>query len=141
MPTDLRNWPWGAITAAIEAIRRRHYTRPWPRHPPHFETWLRPEELDDILREEFYFEGVLFSYDYEGQDVELRRPAGRPGDFQKELHFRGYWDDDRNVTVGNAHTETSRYEHKQQHIDEDHLDWETGKELMEEVLREAEELY
>ena len=141
MPTDLTRYPWDAITAGVEAVKRKYYTIDWPDHRPHVDANMSPEDVEWALRVHFNFEGVLFSYNYDGQEVELRRPAGLSDEgLQRELHYRGKWDPDKEVTTGVAHVEYSRYEHKQRHIDSNDLDWEGGKERMADIFDEAEDL-
>lgn len=124
----LRSIPYKPLKRLIRAIRIRYYTVPWPEDVPSTIIEDDPESFEAVLRNWYGFEGMLLSYRYEGEALNLRRPAGEDSQSrQRELHIRAREVDDGLEVIG--HVEASRYEHKTAHIEEDGLRWLEGDEL------------
>ena len=120
----LETIPYRPLTAVIRAIRLRFYTFPWPDEAPSIIIEDDAEGLEEVLRNWYGFEGMLLSYRYEDEVLNLRRPAGEgTQDRQQELHVRARPAPDDNGLEVIAHREASRYEHKRAHIDEVDLRW------------------
>ena len=134
----LKKIPWKDVKATLGMIRRRYYTVEWPEHRRHAVTFFEPDDFERRLRDYHNFEGVLLSYDYERQEIELRKPIGYRGDIQRELHLRGRWNDKQFVTEIVAHTEASRYEHKTEHIESEDIDWQEGHQMMLDLISDIE---
>ena len=114
--------PYRPLKRLVRAIRLRYYTVPWPEDAPSITIEDDAENLEEILRNWYGFEGVLLSYRYAGEVVNLRRPAGEgTDDRQQELHVRARPVDGGLEVI--AHREASRYEHKRAHIEEIDLRW------------------
>ena len=125
--------PYRPLKRLVRAIRIRYYTVPWPDDVPTYETTsVGPGSLEEHLRRHEAYEGMLISYRYEGEEMNLRRPAGTDEDGrQLELHIRGRTVDRDGAPFAQycAHLEPSRYEHKTAHIEEDGLEWLTEDEI------------
>ncbi|WP_395166335.1 hypothetical protein [Natrinema pallidum] len=126
----LETIPYRPLTRLLREIRIRYYTHPWPDEAPSITIEDDAESFEDLLRNWFDFEGMLLSYRYEGEVVNLRRPAGEgTKDRQQEIHLRARPVDGEDALEVIAHREASRYEHKRAHIDEVDLRWLSEDEL------------
>jgi len=115
--------PYRPLKQLVRSIRLRYYTVPWPEDAPSITIEDDADSLEDILRNWYGFEGMLLSYRYAGEVMNLRRPAGEgTDDRQQELHVRARPAGDNTLEVI-AHREASRYEHKRAHIEEIDLRW------------------
>lgn len=118
MLTDiLPDLPYRPLKRLVRTIRIRYATIPWPDRPA-IVVDVPADELERQLRDSGW-EGMLLSYHYEGEELNLRRPAGvdPETDMQLEDHVRGRPTEDGLELI--AHREASRYEHKTAHIDPD----------------------
>lgn len=98
------------------------------------------EELDSELRTRCFESVDIYSYEYEGEVLNLRRPNGlrrnpRDGDLvPMELHVRSFDTDlDGKVWVL-AHDEASRFEAWGDHYKETVFSWDRGTEHTKELL-------
>ena len=124
------------FTRLVEWIRRTYFNRPWPDRP-RLLIDADVGELERWLREERRFEGTPYTYEYEGEVLNLRAPWGLDDrGRQRELHVRAREiDGPMGATLEViTHTELSRYEHKQEHIDGVGLDWSEGRVAMRGIL-------
>lgn len=123
--THLRKLPYVQMIRLLDWIKKRLYTVEWP-YEKDGVVFIPPEgeDMDTLLREKAGFEGSHLSYDYEGQEFDLRKPYGlSPDGMQMELHVRGkHISEDEIHAV--PHLEPSRYEHHEAHISGNHVDWE-----------------
>lgn len=134
----LEDVPWPLLRRWIAAIRRRYFTVPWPDDAPALVVVQPPGDLEHRLRTQEAFEGTPYSYRYEGAVLDLRRPWGLHADGGPlELHVRGRPLEDGAKTLLVAHVEYSRYECKQRHVDQEHVDWRAGQAAMGEILQDA----
>lgn len=122
--------PFRLIKRAIRWVRVEHFTVPWPEDVPTL-VWSSEDDvaLEWRLRAGHHWEGVPFSYHYEGECLNLRRPAGLD-DAGRQLadHLRARRRPDGDLEVI-GHREASRYEHREDHIDEVGLRWLDKREL------------
>lgn len=126
------------ITRTIDFVRMRWFTRSWPENRPHFavRTDLDAEEFEQVLRNDLVLEGVQFTFNYEGEIINLRGPYGTRNGYQREIHVRFRpWE---HGFEGNCHTEKSRYEHKDEHYAGKELDWQEGYSDMVKLLEELD---
>ena len=129
--------PLNLFTRLVEWTRRTYFKRPWPDRPRLLIDG-DAASLDRWLREEWSFEGTPYTYEYEGEALNLRSPWGLDAlGRQRELHVRAREiDGAMGATLEViAHTELSRYEHKQKHWDGVDLDWDEGQGLMRDIFR------
>lgn len=128
--------PWRLIKRGIAATRRRYYTVDWPGDVPSVLVGADPAGLERRLRECEGFEGTPYSYRYEDEAVNLRRPWGLADTYgPRELHVRGRPLDGGLELI--AHVEPSRYECKHAHIESEHVDWQAGYEALLGIVSEA----
>lgn len=140
---DLGDVPWPLLRRAVDTIRRRYYTIPWPDDVPSLVVVQAPDDLEYRLRVDECFEGSQFSYRYEGEALNLRRPYGIHADGGPlELHVRGrpHGELDEQTELV-AHLEYSRYECRQRHVDEAFVDWQAGTAAMREILQDVVATY
>jgi hypothetical protein len=94
--------------------------------------------LEDTLRAE-YFEGTPAAYDYDGEVLNLRRPAGTQRhpesgrEIPMELHVRAFETAERGLLLL-AHVEASRYEASGEHLREGMLSWDRGRGALASLL-------
>lgn len=105
------------------------FTKEWPEDPPDFHMDEPAEDVEDRLRRKHHYEGMEASFHYKGQVADLRRPEGlTEDDVQLEVHLRAREPvEGESVWIG--HIEASRYEHMDDHIDEDFLRWLNSSEV------------
>ena len=96
---NLERIPYRPLKRLLRVVRIRYYTVDWPEDAPSITIEDDPEGFETVLRNWYGFEGLLLSYHYDGEAVNLRRPE----------------------VIG--HVEPSRYEHKTAHIEGDGLRW------------------
>lgn len=132
----LRDLPFDLLVGTIQAIRRTGpFTVTWKDYP-HIIIDGDSAEIEEYLRNNHHAEGMLLAYYYEGEDFNLRTPWGLDEEGkQLELHFRGKEREDGVEVI--AHMERSRYEHKEDHINEIGFSWSEGSEEMVEIFKES----
>lgn len=131
----IRDIPWETIETAVKAFRIAWFTKPKP-DIDGFVVSETVEDIEDRLRRDFHYEGAPYSYNFEGEILNLRRPEGFHDDgTPMEHHIRGFEHDDGVELL--CQWEASRYEAKEQHLDPDYLYWDEGKEIGIEVMKEA----
>lgn len=133
----LRDLPFDLIVGAIRKIRKTdRFTVPWGNHD-NILINSKPRDIEDYLRNEENFEGMLLAYNYEGEDFNLRLPYGLDSEGkQLELHIRGK-EREKKQTEVIAHLERSRYEHKEDHIKEIGFSWEKGTDEMVKLFEDS----
>lgn len=124
--TMLKKIPYNSILRLIEWAKKHFYTNDWPEDIPTLVISMTAEELEDRLRSK-HFEGIHLSYYYEGQVLNLRRPEFVKDGKQYELHIKAREITDELEVIG--HTELSRYEHQEDHINTVDLEWKDAKYL------------
>lgn len=136
---SLADVPWALVRDGIEIARREWYTKPWPEDVPALVASQPPDDIEYRLRVDECFEGSQFSYRYEGEVLNLRRPYGVHADGgPMELHVRGRpYGDLGEQTELVTHLEFSRYECRQRHIDEEMVDWQAGTAALREILQDV----
>lgn len=128
--TTLRALPLRELVRLHRAIRRRYFAVPWPERAPSVTLEHNPAQIDAVLRGRHHFEpGETFSYHYEGELLNLRRPEGvedvdgRPVQMQGHIRARkapvthiGGWE-------YAAHLEPDPDAHPRLHINEVGFRW------------------
>lgn len=131
----LRDIPWETVDTAIRAFRVAWFTREKP-DVTSFVVSETVEDIEDRLRRDFNYEGSPYSYNYEGEILNLRRPEGVDSDgIPMEHHIRGFEVEDGVEML--CQLEPSRYEAKEEHLSSGAVDWEAGKDIALEVMKEA----
>lgn len=134
--------PWHYFRETLRDLRYAYFDYPRPRGVPAIITDDPVETVERRLREKHHVEGVPYSYYYNREVANLRRPSGRrrhpqTGEMvQMALHLRGFTlADGRTLWI--AHDEPSRYEEQGLHLSETMLSWERGREMCAELFEAA----
>jgi len=118
----------------LRDIRNAYFRKPKADVKQVVVTDLSVEELEAQLRQEAFFEEAEeYTYKYEGEILNLRRPAGVEDGYQMVLHVRGFEHPDGVELL--AHYEISRFNHPQEHLDGTIFRWDEGQLRMETVLQ------
>lgn len=134
--------PWRALKHTVRDVRYRYFDRPRPKGVPAIVADAGSDEIERLLRDDWHFEGVPYSYYYTGEVFGLRRPAGTARhpdsgrEIQMEMHVRGF-DVVDGRTLILPHREASRYEAKKAHSASAALSWHDGVSTMSGVLSNA----
>jgi len=137
--------PWRAIRDVIRDLREQYFGKPRPRGVPGLVVDAKPAALEVQLREAYHFEGAPASYDYAGEDLNLRRPAGEhphPDDgrpIAMELHVRAFETTDGRALVL-TQFEPSRYEEPGPHLRLPSR-WPEGRDRITPILQTADVYY
>lgn len=123
--------PWKSIKLSAHFITTEYFSRPRPKEVPALVVTARKEEVEGVLRAKNYESGDLYSFEYQDEVLNFRRPEGLYGDDEiaSEVHARGFLTNDGRVLVL-AHHEASRYEEWKNHIRGGMLSWERGREIV-----------
>lgn len=133
--------PLRALRQAWGGISAKYFTTARPREVPALLVDAEIDEIEAQLRN-IHFESVdLYSYEYEGEVLNLRRPDGpneklAGGPIPTELHVRFFKTADGRLLCL-AHHEASRFEAWKAHIKETLFSWERGREKFSGVLSAA----
>ncbi|MFB6189351.1 MAG: hypothetical protein ABEI57_05660 [Halapricum sp.] len=116
---SLSRLPWRAIHDVVSRIRRTVFTVPRPDQTL-ITTPLEVAAVADRLQQAAHFEdGWLMSYNYMGEDANLRRPAGtwtKDGrEIQMQLHVRLFARDDGGTDLL-VHYEPAPMQHPKLHL-------------------------
>jgi hypothetical protein len=136
--------PWRATRDIVQELREQYYGRPRPRGVPALLVDADVATLETALRDK-HFEGTPAAYDYNGEVLNLRRPAGvkrhpkTGAEVPMELHPRAFETADSGLLVI-AHLEASRYEATGEHLSEGMLSWETGQGMLASTLHNETDL-
>lgn len=134
--------PWRLFRRMLRDLRYQYFDRPRPTGVPGIITEEPPGEIDTLLRENHHWEGAPYSFYYEDEVENIRRPSGlRPNPETSEpeqmaLHDRMFELADGR-TLHLAHDEASRYEEQGLHLAEAMYSWERGQQLFADALDEA----
>ena len=103
-------------------FRRRYATVSWPDARASIVVDVTPGRLERHLRDHHWEDASGWSLKYEGEILNVRRPAGTDAQGRAmEDHLRARLVDGGTEIV--AHYEPSRWEHKADHVAEDGLTW------------------
>jgi len=136
--------PWRAARDIVQDLREQYYGRPRPKGVPGLLVDAEGATLETALRDH-HFEGTPAAYDYEGEVLNLRRPAGvkrhpKTGvEVPMELHPRAFETAENGLLVI-AHLEASRYEATGEHLSESMLSWEAGQGMLASALHNETDL-
>ncbi|AXR80800.1 hypothetical protein [Natrarchaeobaculum sulfurireducens] len=124
----LQHLPFRRWKATRDALRPVIASTDWPEAPDHVTIDADVETIEAAFRDVHWEDTSGFSIEYDGEVLNLRRPAGRRDDgtpLEDHLRFRNTEDG----LEGNGHREPSRLEAKTQHVDEDGLAWLSTQQL------------
>lgn len=129
----VKQLPWRLMMSVLRLIRNRLYQKKKPDHRQIVAANVTAEELDNLLRNEDYFEEAEeFTYLYEGEVLNLRRPAGIEEDYQMVIHVRGF-EHPQGVEIM-AHYEISRFDSPRDHLNNTIFSREKGQHAMEQTF-------
>jgi hypothetical protein len=133
--------PYRALRDTLRQLGNQYARTDRPRRVPGLlVTDTTAADLEAALRETAHFESVdLYSYQYDGEVCNLRRPAGSVvdpsghGTIPVELHVRAFETADGDLWLL-AHREASRFEAWGAHIRETVFSWDAGRDQTEQLL-------
>lgn len=135
MLETLRRLPLREWQLAKAWFRRRFATVDWPETVPHVTLAISVDVLEEQLRRHHFEDASGWSLKYDGEVLNMRRPAGERADGTPlEDHLRARPNDD-GLEI-NGHVEPNRWEAKEAHVHEDGLTWLSEAELRA-ILEEA----
>lgn len=126
---------WGELADQYGSVER-------PKGVPALLVTGGHDELEQLARANFFESVDDYSYEYEGEVLNLRRGNGifthpRTGEqIPMELHFRTFGIDAEGKVLVLAHHEASRYEDWGDHYAETVMSWDRGQQMMAELLEE-----
>ena len=124
----LQRFPFRYFTLAKAALRRRYATVDWPEYPDHITLTIDAATLEEQLRRHHFEDASGWSLRYDGEVLNMRRPAGRGlEDRPIETHLR-FRETDAGLE-GNGHVEPSRWEANTAHVHEEGMTWLDENEL------------
>ena len=124
----LRRLPFQRWKQTRDALRPVVASTDWPEGPDTVTVDADRDTVEEAFRDVHWEDTSGFSIEYEGEVLNLRRPAGRREDGTPlEDHVRFRETDDG--LEGNGHREPSRLEAKTQHVEEDGLEWLSSQQL------------
>jgi len=123
--------PFRYFRRMLRDFGNRYFGKPRPRGVPGIVVDAGPDELDKAFRPRHYEPAGLFSYQYDGEVLNLRRPddfdpdpvTGEP--VAMENHIRGFALDS-GKTFLLAHYEANRFSETSDHFDAENFSWDTG---------------
>ena len=110
-------------------VRYQYATVEWPDDVPHVRVPNDRDVIEGTLREAHFEDASGWSLRYDGELLNLRRPAGVADDgmpLEDHLRFRPTEDDS---LEGNGHREPSRWEAKTAHVNGEGLEWFSASQL------------
>lgn len=123
--------PYRYFRHLLRDFRNRYFGKSRPRGVPGIVADAGPDELDKALRPRHYEPADLFSYEYDGEVLNLRRPDGFDPDpvtgdpVAMENHIRGFALDS-GKTFLLTHYEANRFSETSDHFDGENYSWERG---------------
>lgn len=119
----------------LRDVRNTFYKVPKPDVQQLVITDVDVDELDSKLRKVYYEEAEEYTYKYDGEILNLRRPAGVEDGYQMVVHVRGFPHPD-GIEV-QVHYEISRFNHPREHLDGTIFKWDEGQRQFEQDLDSA----
>lgn len=131
----VRDIPWRILMKILRGVRNTFYKKEKPDRKQIVVTELSVEELGDVAQNNAHFEELEeYTYFYEGEILNLRRPAGVEDGHQMELHFRVF-EHERGLEIL-VHYEISRFANPRGHLNGTIFSWDEGQSRLEEVFND-----
>jgi len=134
--------PYRAVRQIARDLGDQYFGVRRPRGVPGVVVDVKLDELEAGLRSRHFESADIYSYEYAGEVLNVRRPSGtRPhpesgAEIPMELHVRAFaTNDDRLLLL--AHDEASRVEAWGEHMRETLLSWSRGQ---EDLIQDLDEL-
>jgi hypothetical protein len=124
----VRDIPWKFLLNVLRNVRNTFYKKSKP-DVNQIVVDLAPDELDDRLRNDHYYEDLTeYTYKYRGEVINLRRPAGVEDGYQMVAHVRGFPHEDGLELM--CHYEISRWDAPREHLNGTIYSWDIGEEIL-----------
>lgn len=123
--------PYRHLRHVLRDLRNSYFGKPRPRGVSGIVVNADPKKLNRALRLRHYEDADLFSYDYDGEVLNLRRPEDFDTDpvngdpVAMETHIRGFKLDERGTFLL-THREANRFSDTSDHFDGENFSWERG---------------
>jgi len=136
----VRQVPWKFLMELLREVRNSFYKKDRPDVKQFVLPDVTAEELDTRLREEAYFEEAEeYTYKYEGEILNLRRPAGLMDGYQMACHLRAF-EHEQGLEIL-VHYEVSRFNHPKEHLDGLGFSWDKGEKILTDVFDDLDIKY
>ena len=123
---------WRIVRRLFDSVRKQYFTVSGA--PRQLKLKCTVGELREVLGERHFTNAWELSYQYEGEDLNMRRPLYKHDEYNwYQLHVRGFETEDGYVEV-HAHIELEPTEHPYEHISETNFNTEDGKRRLQSVL-------
>lgn len=121
----LRYVPFRAADGLRYWIRNTFATTEWPEDLEHVTTPIDTFQADSLLQNAHFEDASDWSLKYEGEVLNLRRPAGvDENGIEQEDHLRARYDpEDASALQWAGHREANRYTERHEHVHEIGLEW------------------
>lgn len=137
----LTDIPWKKLRLYFWKLRRKFFTIEVPEK--HTKVVVREKDLDklkDMFRKEHFFVAWPYSYNYEGEVMNIVRPEYSDDEYEYyQLHIRAFPHKDGHVLM--AHYELDPTVYPKEHIKEENLFEPKGVGMMKEILDKNEVNY
>lgn len=121
--------PLRAMQTLWKDLKTQYFTAEQP-DAPGLLVKCTHDELEEVLRERQFESVDLYSYEYEGEVLNMRTPSGLVEGVPQELHVRTF-DTERDGWIRLlVHDEGSRFEAWENHYFAKMMSWERGREKM-----------
>lgn len=131
----LQKLPLAASTDLVLSLRNRFARTAWPTEHDSVHTSYTVERADAVLQDAHWEDASGYSLYYEGEVLNLRRPAGYHSDGTPlEAHLRARQDPETLSLEWVGHVEPSRFNAKEAHVHQEGLEWFDSVELRELLL-------
>jgi len=127
--------PYKYLREMLRDFGDRYFKASRPRGVPVVVAHAPPKAVKRALNESHYESSDLFSYEYDGELYNLRRPEGHSidpkhgGEVLMENHTR-LFETDSGETLILTHHEANRYLETTEHLADQGLSWQKGRELI-----------
>lgn len=129
----VRSIPWRTLMEGLRWVRNNFYKIDRPGAAGLLVPDLTVEELDTRLREDgCWEEAEEYTFKYDGEILNLRRPAGLMEGNQMAIHLRVF-EHERGLEIL-CHYEASRFNHPRLHLDEYGFSRRKGRQMLMEDL-------
>lgn len=135
--------PYRALRDILRQLRDRYYERPRPKGEPALVVETDVDTLDGIL-DDHHFEGAPASYQYQGEDLNRRRPAGTAthpktgNEVDMETHARAFETVAGDKLFVLTHYEPNRYTETSNHLGSQMQTYPEGRDRLKQVLQETD---
>lgn len=125
--------PWNKALLYFDYFRRRFFSVEVPSRHPEVYVEEDYEDLREMFRKEHFMVSWPFSYNYEGEVMNVMRPEYEDDEYNfYQTHVRAFESEDGYYLL--AHHELDPTDYPKEHLDEVNYDVPKGVEILEGIL-------